>query len=197
MADTKLSALTNLAEAPADTDEFYLNDGGVSKAIDAQYVQQYISGQIISAFTWRLMNDSGTLKHAFGSCGSIATDGNWIDRITGATSTLTASPTGTDSSTAFAAGGKISSVNTFEFICDTSAELVTADSIMIPSPYYNTTGTDLSALVYYRSSDVNGTTRNRLALQLTDLPNGNLFTMNTTNIPSGKEIRFYVFGYLA
>lgn len=33
MADTKLSLLTELAVTPADTDEFYINDGGVSKRI--------------------------------------------------------------------------------------------------------------------------------------------------------------------
>lgn len=33
MADTKLSALTALATEPADTDEFYINDGGTSKKI--------------------------------------------------------------------------------------------------------------------------------------------------------------------
>lgn len=33
MADTKLSALTALATEPADTDQFYINDGGVSKRI--------------------------------------------------------------------------------------------------------------------------------------------------------------------
>ncbi len=35
MADTKLSALTELAAAPAATDEFYINDGGTSKRITA------------------------------------------------------------------------------------------------------------------------------------------------------------------
>ena len=33
MADTKLSALTELAAGPATTDEFYINDGGASKRI--------------------------------------------------------------------------------------------------------------------------------------------------------------------
>lgn len=33
MADSKLSALTELAAAPASTDEIYINDGGVSKKI--------------------------------------------------------------------------------------------------------------------------------------------------------------------
>lgn len=33
MADSKVSALTELAVQPADTDEFYINDGGVSKRI--------------------------------------------------------------------------------------------------------------------------------------------------------------------
>jgi len=33
MADSKVSALTELAAQPADSDEFYINDGGVSKRI--------------------------------------------------------------------------------------------------------------------------------------------------------------------
>ena len=33
MANTKLSALTALASGIADTDEFYINDGGTSKKI--------------------------------------------------------------------------------------------------------------------------------------------------------------------
>ena len=33
MADSKVSALAELAVEPADTDEFYINDGGVSKRI--------------------------------------------------------------------------------------------------------------------------------------------------------------------
>jgi len=33
MADAKVSALTELAVQPADTDEYYINDGGVSKRI--------------------------------------------------------------------------------------------------------------------------------------------------------------------
>jgi len=33
MADSKVSALTELAVQPADSDEFYINDGGVSKRI--------------------------------------------------------------------------------------------------------------------------------------------------------------------
>lgn len=33
MADSKLSALTELAATPADSDEFYINDGGASKKI--------------------------------------------------------------------------------------------------------------------------------------------------------------------
>jgi hypothetical protein len=42
MADSKLSALTNLAETPANDDEFYLRDTSVSgdKAIEAGYVRR-------------------------------------------------------------------------------------------------------------------------------------------------------------
>jgi hypothetical protein len=42
MADSKVSALTNLAETPANDDEFYLRDASVSgdKAIEAGYVRR-------------------------------------------------------------------------------------------------------------------------------------------------------------
>ena len=63
MADTKLSALTNLAAAPAATDEFYINDGGASKAVTTPYVQQYKKGMKFFWMYVRFQNDGGTLKH--------------------------------------------------------------------------------------------------------------------------------------
>ena len=41
MADTKLSALTELAVEPADTDEIYVNDGGTSKRVQYTTVQNW------------------------------------------------------------------------------------------------------------------------------------------------------------
>lgn len=41
MADSKVSALTNLATVPADTDELYLSDAGVDKAIAAGYLRRF------------------------------------------------------------------------------------------------------------------------------------------------------------
>ena len=42
-ADSKLSALTELAAAPAGTDQLYINDGGVSKRITVDYLFDIIS----------------------------------------------------------------------------------------------------------------------------------------------------------
>ncbi len=47
MADTKLSAMTELDELPADTDEFYINDGGTSKKIQAHKLGVRYRGALI------------------------------------------------------------------------------------------------------------------------------------------------------
>lgn len=57
MADSKLSALTNLSGSQvADTDEFYLNDGGASKALAALQVPKM--PQMLVAFILACSDES-------------------------------------------------------------------------------------------------------------------------------------------
>lgn len=85
--------------------------------------------------------------------------------ISGASSTPVTSPTGTDSSTAFASGGKISSVETARFILDTPA--LTAGQVTLEANiYFNNTGTNLTVYPSLNSNNVNGITRTRLCLEL-------------------------------
>jgi hypothetical protein len=46
--DTKLSALTELAEAPAEADELYINDGGTSKKITALNLMKALQSALTS-----------------------------------------------------------------------------------------------------------------------------------------------------
>lgn len=54
MADTKLSDLTALAVEPADTDEFYINDGGTSKKIAWSVLKSLFLREIVSDTTPQL-----------------------------------------------------------------------------------------------------------------------------------------------
>lgn len=49
-ADTKTSALTELAAAPAGTDQLYINDGGVSKRITVDNIYAFITSKIGAAY---------------------------------------------------------------------------------------------------------------------------------------------------
>jgi hypothetical protein len=89
MADSKVSALTALAITPDDTDEFYINDGGVSKKIAYSTIK--------TAFA--------TAAHAHGNitnAGAVGSTAN-LPIITGVSGVLEAGAFGTGA-TNFCAG---------------------------------------------------------------------------------------------
>jgi len=145
----------------------------------------------VQSFILQLTNDSGTLKHRFTAERLNLTqvmDAQLIDRIVSATETLTATPTGTNSSTAFANGGKVSSSAPNEFILNMANR--TTNSVS-PGPAVvemNDTGTALVASVLRRNLDVNGITKQRWHITLTNAADGTAFNINTTNITAGQSI---------
>lgn len=195
MTDLKLSALPN-STTIVDADQFYINSSGTSERIDASLVQQFIKEQKVSSITLRIINDGGTLKHAmFGGMATGGT-GSFLDRINGSpTATLTATPTGNDATTAFAAGGKISSADPFEFDFDTAAQSG-SDGIGVVRISRNRTGTHLIPYSFMNGRNINGVTHPRLVLQFFDAPSGGNFNLNTTNIASGEEFYVQIFAYL-
>jgi hypothetical protein len=65
MADTKVSALTELAAGPAETDEVYINDGGTSKRITAVELlnpENFTAVVLPAAADELFINDDGTGK---------------------------------------------------------------------------------------------------------------------------------------
>ena len=58
IGDTAISGFTALAEAPADTDEFLLSDGGVLKRIDASFVGGGVDGVTSSSSSTAISIDS-------------------------------------------------------------------------------------------------------------------------------------------
>jgi len=142
----------------------------------------------LQVFLFAIKNDGGTLKHAFFVNGNLGTAAALIDKINGASGTLTASPTGSDASTAMANGGKISSADTSRFILDTGAITDQASSTGIVGVVTTDTGTAVAVELQVENIDVNGTARNRIILRFKNQTSGAVFNLNTTNIASGKII---------
>ena len=209
MADQKISDLTNLAAAPADTDELYLLDGGTAdKAIEVQYLQRYLSSGKLNNFLWFVYNNAGTLEHLFCPIGENSTTGSpgnpaatLVSQINNAAASGTRANLvdGTDSSTAMVGGAKIRSAGKHVVIFDTDDQATnwTNGNSMVLGAHqvYNTTGSGIFPRPTFLSEDVNGTTHRRLVVSFYTSDGVN-FTIDTTNIASGKQIAIQISLYL-
>lgn len=150
--------------------------------------------QVYQAFSIRLRNNSGTIEHRIGSLAESATPGNYASRIINATTNFTATPAGTDASTPFAAGAKISSAAANRLILDTNAQ-IGAGFTMKAGIQYNDAGTALTVWAYPISINVNGLTRARLILEFRDAATGAPFNL-TTGLANGKILSLWVEGFM-
>lgn len=152
-----------------------------------------------TAFSLRITNDSGTLKHAIGAYNAPSTAGTWVGKITGASATLATTPTGTDASTAMASGGKISSAVTNRFILDTAQQ---ASATVFLGCALNPTApvkTSMQCNIIMQSRDVNGVTLIRPEIAIWNNTGGSTWVawaLDTTNIPAGATLRINCKGYL-
>jgi hypothetical protein len=138
-------------------------------------------------FIFQIRNNAGTLQHAIATSGlsDTAAYAGLVRKINAANATWTNTPTGTDASTAFAAGGKISSATNFRFIFDTAAQ--TANRVLaVQVVALETVGDAVKVFARSASQDVDGVTRNRLVFDFYNA--GTSWTLNTTNIASGEAI---------
>lgn len=155
-----------------------------------------IAGQQQQAFRLILTNSGSNLQHIIMSMGSIGTDSTiYAGRVNGATNSYTNTATGTDGSTAFTAGVKISSANTNRLVFDTLGQSFST-AIITARVAYQTAGTALTALALLNSRDVNGTTRTRLELGIVNATTGANFALTTSNITSGNAVWIDFNGYL-
>jgi hypothetical protein len=163
-------------------------------ALDVSSGKLAIKHQALQGFSLRIANDAGTITHNIGSQFDPGGVTNYAGRINGASVVPTATPTGTDSTTAFAAGGKISNTYPSMFLFDTAAQS-TDDQLITGSVAFNNCGTALTAWVCSVSVNVNGVTRQRIAVQLSDAATGAAF--NLTTLPTGKTIVLALQGFVA
>lgn len=171
---------------------FFGNPGSIPSVVEGN-VDATSGFQTEQSFRLTITNTGGTIQHAIDADGT----GNasfFSSRITGASTTLTNTPTGADAGTAFGTGGKISSASTNRFILNTAAQnspRLQFSAVIV----FNDTTTALNVEVITTSRNVNGATVVRPELVFTGDPAGAAF--NLTTIGVGKFIRLRCTGRLA
>ena len=186
----------NIGENWGVGSSFFFGNPGAISSIVQNYADAATGNLTDQSFLLVIRNNGGTLQHAFFSDLNETTLGTHSSRVPSASVTFGTTPTATDSSTAFATGGKISSANTERFICDTAVQSSTYVD-MVASIALNTTGTALNVAAVFQTNNVNGVTRMRLAFMFTNATSGATVALNTTNIPSGTRITVQFKGKLA
>ena len=149
----------------------------------------------VQSFCFFLENIAGTLEHVFYADGGAGTAAI-ADRISGESSGgFTVTPTGTDATTAFAAGAKISTTLTNAVVFNTGVQ--DAGNVqMCASVVYNTTGTPLIVRPRFASFDVNGVTQYRLVFEFYNAGTGAAFALTTANIGASDVIQVQFYGKL-
>ncbi len=210
MADQKLSQLTNITSL-ADSDEFYTTDPD-SKAVDYSVLRDAIraggsgSGNFgfgsskLNVFLLHLKNTSGYLEHRFlmNPWDNASATPMLGGGINGASTSFTATPDGNDSTTPFAAGAKILSINTSNLVFDTADLSSKLSEIPCLGPAVVTiNGTPTPDIWVYPSViswNINGTTRTRLYFAFYAGSFTNPFDLTATS--STDEIRVAYAGFL-
>lgn len=156
-----------------------------------------VASQALQCFGIQLNNSAGVLRHRMGF-GQVTgtTASNFIDRIVGASTVFATTPTGTDATTAFETGCKVSTTSAYSIVFNTAAQ-VTANGLATVALQNNGTGTPLVVGVDYSSYDVDGETLNRISFYYTHADSAAAFNINSTNIPTGKTMVTRFYGHLA
>jgi len=151
-----------------------------------------VKNQQLQGFSFRIFNDAGTLKSAITDPRGAAL-ATFSNKINGASATLQTIPTGTDASTAFAFGGKISTTSSNFFIFNTASQ-VSIDGLLMANIAVNSTGNAISVIPLVETIDVNGVSQPRLIFAFFNATTGSAFPLNTTNIPNGTVINVLFLG---
>jgi hypothetical protein len=154
-----------------------------------------VKKQQLNNFALLAVNNSGTIQHKITAPGQSGLAAGWATSIAGANPVFTNTPTGPDSSTAFAFGGKISSANPQLFLLNSGAE-IPSDVILHSSITLNSTGTAYNVRATLVNLSVNGVSQNWLALQLTGATSGSNIPWATALGTSGWSLEIEFLGFV-
>jgi len=172
---------------------FYRNTGITSDTVmHAGYVwSQNLQEQV---FLFILANNTGTIQHLIEAQYGANLQSLFANKITGATPTYSNTPTGTDATTAFVAGAKISSANKSFIIYNTASQTNSTRFKYTCQVVANSSGTSLNAAMFFYNTNVNGTTRYYIAVQFTNALTGAAFDLTT--LASSASISLLVDAYI-
>jgi hypothetical protein len=176
----------------------YAGQGNYLSGLMTQGGQFGFKLQQFNAFSIRIQNDGGAIKHLIGAVGSPMTATHIATCVKEASSSPTATPSGPDPTTALASGAKISSASPSVLILDTghSGSWDAADSAFSASIAYNNTGTAYSVVSFLAAQEIDGTTRVRLNLKLHHAATGTATSWCGALGSSGDLIDVNILGFL-
>lgn len=161
------------------------------------------SGAVWQQFSLSIINDGGVLKHRFGAANEPnqhTQSSENFSAVRNAATSYSVTPNGPDDTTGFSGGAKIQATSggivTKTLYLDTDDQ-DPSDSVGIQAVVvWNTTGSPVQIFPIDNGTPVDGISKIRMSLQFRNPSTGADFTLNTTNISSGKEIRIVVTGFM-
>ena len=155
-----------------------------------------LGGMQLTNFRLQITNTAGTLQHKITCVGDTTVASTYAAATNGASATLANTPTGTDGSTAFVSGGKVSSVSAHIFILDTLNHASQQFPVLMAVVVDDDTGDDVRCQPQIINRDVNGVTRKRLELLFNAGATGANWSVNTTNIGAGESVAINILAFL-
>lgn len=174
------------ADAPSVTN-VNVTDGALS-----------LKGQLFQSFLVEITNTAGTIQHRiYENLTTTSSIGNFASRVSGASTTLTNTPS-VNNVTNFATGVGIDASGTNRLVFNTAAQ-VDADTLCWAVMETNSTASTVLVGIRPNNINVNGTTRNWLGLTFTTCNPTAFATFNLTaaNIGAGTVLRVRVCGFIA
>ena len=178
----------------------YLGGSGGGTAGIAADFSAFSAGARFQAFRMMIINDGGAIKHRIAASldylSAPVSAGPLADRINGAAPSLTVTPSGSNTTTAFAGGVKIDS-NFAQLIHFDTAEQTVGNPLGIAIVTDATVpGVDLRAVPGLLSDNIDGVTRTRLTMFFEQAPGSAPFLLNTSTIASGSFLVVDFVGFL-
>lgn len=140
-----------------------------------------------------ITNNGGVIQHMIYDAAGSSSTSNFAGSITGATAAATNTPS-VNSVTGFTSGAGIDASGANRFVLNTGT-FVNADTAVKAQIEFNSTTSAIRVQIRPISLNINGTTKNRLALGFTLEAGGGAFNLNTTNIAAGQIVRVRLFGF--
>jgi hypothetical protein len=170
--------------------------GLYQSGITTQGTQFAVKKQQLNNFSIQIANNSATIQHKIFAAGQTGVAPTWASSVSGDSTSYTNTPTGTDATTAFAAGAKISSTDNYLLVINSGAE-VPSDAILFATITLNTTTT---ATYQVRPTvinlDINGVTQNWLAFWLTNAATGANVSWATALATNAYSLEITFLGFI-